>query len=94
MSGYEPNFNFGPVKSCCVYSATEPSGHCKNKAFARGRCREHWRALRTLSPTERAQEIERGELPVRKPWEHLGDEDTLARDFGKNDELKLGSNGE
>jgi hypothetical protein len=50
--------------------------------------------LRTLSPTERAQEIERGELPVRKPWEHLGDEDTLARDFGKNDELKLGSNGE
>jgi hypothetical protein len=83
----EYTIDWKPRKTCCVYDANEPSGHCEKPWFARGRCREHWHALRILSPSEREQEIERAGMPIRKSFEWTGDEKSLAEKYGKNDEL-------
>ncbi len=83
----EHTYDFRPSGTCCIYSATEPSGHCEKKVFARARCKQHYDDLMRLSPTERAEELERDGKPVRQKFEWAGDEDSLAEHFGRNDEL-------
>ena len=73
-------------KRCCVYDAASPSGHCENKWFALGRCKQHWQALRTLPPSEREQEIRRSAMPVREKWTYQGNESALAEKYGHNDD--------
>jgi hypothetical protein len=38
--------------------------------------------------------MEKSEMPVRTKWEFAGDEDALAKMYGKNDELQSEVNGE
>jgi hypothetical protein len=91
MSEY--TIDWKPRRTCCVYDATEPSGHCEKPWFARGRCREHWVALRNMSLDEQAQEIERAGMPVRTKWtyENPEGEAELAETYG---ELKSETTGE
>jgi hypothetical protein len=84
------NFAKSDERQCCVYDAESPSGHCEQKWFALGRCRQHWRALRNLSPSERAQELGRSAMPVRERWsyENPEGERELMEKYGQNDELE------
>jgi hypothetical protein len=86
-------FNFEPIKTCCIYSATEPSGHCEKKVHGKGRCASHYKDLLRLAPEAQAEEMERNGKPARPSWTHEGDEDFLAEHFGKNDELKSETTG-
>jgi len=74
-------------KQCCAYDAESPSGHCQKKWFALGRCKQHWQALRTFSPSERKRAIASTGMPVRNHFEWLGDEEFLAAQYGGNEDV-------
>jgi hypothetical protein len=76
-----------PNRKCCVYSATEESGHCEGAWFARGRCREHWIVLKKMSPGDQAQEIERAGMPARAKWQWAGNETELIEEQERLDAI-------
>jgi hypothetical protein len=48
--------------------------------------------LKDVPAHDRQQRFERLSQPLERPkWEYPGDEDALAEQYGKNDELKLES---
>jgi hypothetical protein len=78
---------------CCVEG-------CKNRLWLYGRCKrcfeglDPWmyQQLKDVPQDERQRTFERLSRPPDRPkWEYPGDEDALADQYGKNDELKLES---
>ena len=65
-------------RTCTIYDADSPTGQCPKRWFCRGRCLQHYTALRRAEIEGRAAELQEQQVPPQRPkWEWPGDSEWL-----------------